>query len=93
MPTVLIVHDVDDYQGWKSAFDGAAGLRKQAGEVSFDLLRFDENCNRIVHLSEWTSLDAARQFFQSAEVAEIRRKAGVHEPQFCYLERLESGIL
>ena len=65
MPTVLIVHDVDDYQEWKSAFDGAAGLRKQAGEVSFDLLRFDEEPNRIVHLSEWTSLDAARQFFQS----------------------------
>lgn len=93
MPTVLIVHDVDDYDAWKSAFDAAAGLRKQAGEISFDLLRFDDDANRVVHLSEWSSLKEARQFFQSEEVAEIRRKAGVHEPQFCYLERLEAGIL
>jgi heme-degrading monooxygenase HmoA len=93
MPTVLILHDVDDYGAWKSAFDDAAGLRKQAGEVSFDLLRFDEDANRVVHLSEWNSLEAARRFFQSAEVAEIRRQAGVHEPQFHYLERLESGVL
>lgn len=93
MPTVLIVHDVDDYGAWKSAFDAAAGLRKQAGEISFDLLRFDDDANRVVHLSEWSSLNEARQFFQSEEVAEIRRKAGVHEPQFCYLERLEAGIL
>jgi len=93
MPTVLIVHEVDDYDAWKSAFDRAADLRRRAGEIRFDLLRFDDDANRIVHLSEWTSLDAARQFFQSEEVAEIRRRAGVHEPQFCYLERLESGIL
>lgn len=93
MPTVLIVHQVDDYDAWKAAFDRAAGLRKQAGEIRFDLLRFDEDANRVVHFSEWSSLAAARQFFQSDEVAEIRRKAGVHEPQFCYLERLESGLL
>jgi heme-degrading monooxygenase HmoA len=93
MPTVLIVHHVDDYGAWKAAFDKAAGLRKAAGEISFDLLRFADDANRVVHFSEWTSLEAARQFFQSDEVAEIRRKAGVHEPQFCYLERLESGVL
>ena len=93
MPSVLIVHEVDDYRAWKSAFDQAAGLRRQAGEISFDLLRFDEDANRIVHFSEWISLDAARRFFQSDEVAEIRRKAGVREPEFHYLERLESGTL
>jgi heme-degrading monooxygenase HmoA len=93
MPSVLIVHEVDDYGAWKAAFDKAAGLRKAAGEISFDLLRFDDDANKVVHFSEWTSLEAARQFFQSAEVAEIRRKAGVHEPEFRYLERLESGVL
>lgn len=90
---MLIVHEVDDYGAWKAAFDNAAGLRKAAGELSFDLLRFDEDANKVVHFSEWTSLDAARGFFQSEEVAEIRRKAGVHEPQFHYLERLEAGVL
>jgi heme-degrading monooxygenase HmoA len=93
VPSVLIVHQVDDYDAWKAAFDGAAGLRKAAGEISFDLLRFDEDANKVVHFSQWTSLEAARGFFQSDEVAEIRRRAGVHEPEFCYLERLETGVL
>jgi quinol monooxygenase YgiN len=93
VPSVLIVHEVDDYGTWKAAFDKAAGLRKAAGELSFDLLRFDDEANKVVHFSEWTSLAAARQFFESAEVAEIRRKAGVHAPEFRYLERLETGVL
>ena len=93
MPSVLIVHEVDDYGAWKAAFDMAAVLRKAAGEISFDLLRFDDDANKVVHFSEWTSLGTARQFFESAEVAEIRRKAGVRDPEFRYLERLETGVL
>lgn len=93
MPSVLIIHEVADYAHWKAAFDAAAGLRRDAGEVSYQLLVFDNDANKVVHFSEWTSLAAARAFFQSAEVAEIRRKAGVKEPEFCYLERLEEGRL
>ncbi len=91
MASVLIIHEVADYARWKAAFDQAEGLRRTAGELSYDLLRFDDDANNLVHFSEWTSLDAARAFFQSAQVAEIRRKAGVKEPQFCYLERLVSA--
>ena len=93
MSSVLIIHEVADYPHWKAAFDAAAGLRRDAGEVSYQLLRFDDDANKVVHFSEWTSLAAARAFFQSDEVAEIRRKAGVREPEFCYLERLEACTL
>lgn len=93
MPSVLIIHEVADYVHWKAAFDAAADLRRVAGELSYQLLRFDEDANKLVHFSEWTSLSAASAFFQSDEVAEIRRKAGVKEPEFCYLERLEQGRL
>ena len=93
MPSVLIIHEVADYAHWKAAFDAAADLRRAAGELRYQLLRFDEDANKVVHFSEWTSLASARAFFQSEEVAEIRRKAGVKEPEFCYLERLEAGTL
>jgi len=93
MPSILIIHEVADYAAWKEAFDRAAGIRRAAGEISFDLLRFDEDGNKVVHFSEWTSLAAARTFFESAEVVEIRRQAGVKKPEFCYLERLEAGTL
>lgn len=93
MPSVLIIHEVASYPDWKHAFDEAAALRKKAGEITYDLLRFEDDSNRVVHFSEWSSLADARAFFESAEVADIRRKAGVREPTFCYLERLEQARL
>jgi heme-degrading monooxygenase HmoA len=90
---VLIVHEVEDYPAWKTIFDGAAGIRKAAGERRYQLLRYDRDANRVVHFSQWVSLDNARRFFESAEVAEIRRKAGVKAPEFIYLEEIEAGSL
>lgn len=93
MPHVLIIHEVNDYAAWKVIFDQAAGIRKHAGEVSYQLLRYDTDANNIVHFSEWTSLDNARRFFESPELVEIRKKAGVKAPEFIYLHELERGVL
>ena len=49
MAHVLIIHEVDDYPAWKRVFDDAAGIRKQAGERSFQVLSYEEDANRIVH--------------------------------------------
>lgn len=93
MPHVLIVHEVEDYRTWKAIFDQAAGIRKTAGEISFQLLRYDTNANRIVHFSEWSSLEQARRFFESPELVEIRKIAGVKAPNFFYLHEIEHGLL
>jgi len=93
MPHVLIIHEVADYPVWKTIFDGAAGIRREAGERSYQVLRFSNDANRIVHFSTWTSLDAARRFFESAELVKIRAEAGVKAPDFHYLEQLEAGTL
>jgi heme-degrading monooxygenase HmoA len=61
-------------------------------EISYRLLRFDRDANRVVHFSEWSSLDAARRFFESPERVEIRRRAGVKAPEFLYLHEIE-GVL
>lgn len=92
-PFVLIVHAVDDYAAWKRVFDEASALRRAAGEISFQVLRFDGAPTRVVHFSRWRSLDAARRFFESAEVVEIRRRAGVQTPEFAYLEEVARGDL
>ena len=90
---VLIVHEVADYAAWKAVFDGAAGIRREAGERSFQVLRYEDDDRRIVHFSEWTSCADARAFFESPELQRIRDEAGVREPEFVYLEELDSGIL
>jgi quinol monooxygenase YgiN len=68
-------------------------MRKNAGEISYRLLRYDDDENVIVHFSAWSSLANARRFFESPELVEIRKKAGVKTPNFIYLQEIESGVL
>lgn len=93
MQHVLIIHKVEDYFVWKLMFDQAIHIRKEAGEISYQLLRYDTDSNNIVHLSVWNSLANARIFFESSELIEIRKLAGVKAPTFIYLEEIERGIL
>ncbi len=93
LPHVLIIHEVEDYAAWKAVFDEAAVLRNAAGELSYQVLRDETVANRIVHFSRWRSLAAARAFFESEALVEIRRQAGVKAPTFHYLEQLEAGDL
>ena len=93
MHHVLIIHEVADYPAWKKIFDGAAGIRKAAGERSYQVLKYQNDPNRIVHFSVWTSIADARKFFESPRLVKIRAEAGVKAPEFIYLEQIEAGTL
>ena len=92
-PYVLVIHEVADYPVWKRVFDDAAGIRKQAGEIHYQVLRDELVQNRIVHYSCWRSLADARRFFESPQLVAIRAAAGVKSPDFIYLEQVEQGVL
>ncbi len=92
-PHVLIIYEVEAYPTWKRVFDQASDIRKNAGELSYQLLRYEHDHNHIVHFSEWTSLDNARYFFESSELIDIRKRAGVKAPHFIYLQHIESAVL
>lgn len=93
MKYVLIIHEVEDYAAWKIIFDNAAQIRKEAGEISYQLLKSETDANNIVHFSRWRSLQNAKDFFESERLVEIRKQAGVKAPTFVYLEEIESGLL
>ena len=93
MKHVLIIHEVADYPAWKKVFDGAADIRREAGERSYQVLKYQNDSNRIVHFSVWTSIEDAKRFFESPKLVRIRAEAGVKSPHFIYLEQLEAGIL
>ncbi|PKB15095.1 antibiotic biosynthesis monooxygenase [Flavobacterium sp. 5] len=93
MKYVLIIHEVENYDTWKKIFDNASGIRKEAGEISYQVLKYENEPNKIVHFSVWSSLDKAKDFFQSPKLVKIRDEAGVKAPDFIYLEQLETGIL
>jgi quinol monooxygenase YgiN len=93
MQHVLIIHEVADYTAWKKVFDNAAGIRREAGERSFQVLRYESDPNKIVHFSTWTSHADARAFFESPRLVQIRIEAGVKSPDFIYLDELDCGTL
>jgi quinol monooxygenase YgiN len=93
MQHVLIIHEVADYPAWKKVFDAAADIRRDAGERSFQVLKYHNDPNRIVHFSAWTSIADARSFFESPRLVRIRAEAGVKSPEFLYLEQLDAGTL
>jgi len=92
-PFVLIIHEVEDYPKWKVIFDDAAIIRRRAGEIEYQLLALETDERQVVHFSRWTSLAAARAFFESPELVEIRRAAGVRAPEFLYLNEIEAKSL
>lgn len=93
MSHVLIIHEVEDYPAWKKIFDEAAAIRKEAGERSYQVLKYQDDPNRIVHFSAWTSLARARAFFESPRLVQIRKEAGVKAPEFIYLHEITAGNL
>ena len=93
MKHVLIIHEVEDYLTWKKVFDDASTIRKEAGEQAYQVLRYAHEPNKIVHFSIWTSIEDAKNFFESPKLVQIRKEAGVKSPDFIYLEELEAGTL
>lgn len=93
MKHVLIIHEVEDYGIWKQIFDNASGIRKAAGEISYQVFKYDNEPNKIIHLSIWNDMGNAKQFFNSPELFKIRADAGVKSPDFIYLDLLETGVL
>ena len=93
MQFVLIIHEVQDYLAWKTVFDRAAGIRYEAGERTYQVLKYQNDPNKIVHFSAWTSIEDARRFFESPRLVQIRAEAGVKAPEFIYLDQLEAGTL
>ena len=90
---VLIIHEVADYAAWKKIFDGAAGIRKEGGEMSYQVLRYADDARKVVHFSTWDSIGNAKAFFESPRLVKIREEAGVIAPEFIYLDLLEAGVL
>ena len=78
MQYVLILHEVADYPAWKKIFDQAADIRREAGERSYQVLKYENNPNKIVHFSTWTSVANAHAFFELAQLVKIKAQSCIY---------------
>jgi quinol monooxygenase YgiN len=93
MPYALCILEVEDFAEWKSAYDieEGAALRKQGRMESYQIFRFKDNPNKIVHLSQWDNMDDAHKFLQSEELKKANQQSGVTGmSDIYYIEEVES---
>lgn len=89
MITVLIHHEVADYVAWKSVFDAALDWRHKNGERSCRIFHGAGNVNDLTLLSEWESLEQARNCMASDDLKARMAKAGVKgQPRVEYLTEM-----
>ena len=89
MPYTIVRQRVNDFPGWRRAFDEHAELREEHGSKGGHLFRDPEEKERIVVFLAWEDLDRARSYLTSEAAAEERKAGGVDEDfEVIYLEEL-----
>lgn len=66
---------------------------KTAGEIDFQLLKYEDDPNEIVHFSNCRPLDQARILSGPDRIKNIGKGLGAKVPEFIYPDELENGIL
>ena len=85
-------HKVSDYKSWKKGFDKALSIRKAGGEKSFQIFKVNSDGDNLFLLFKWDSLEHARQYFDSPELKQAMKEAGVTEkPDIYFLEEIDHG--
>jgi hypothetical protein len=77
MHSAIIVHEVKDFDTWKTAFDAHEGARRAAGIVMHNLHRDADAPNRVVVFMAAEDAETLPKFASSDELKEKMMEAGV----------------
>lgn len=85
--TLVIMHQVEDFDVWKAAFDEHKAMREGAGLIDFGVWRQEENPNVIAVAAGCTDMAKAVEFVGSEGLKSAMQGAGVvGEPQMTYIK-------
>lgn len=91
MTYVLVIHEVEDYDKWKSVYDEDGATRKAKDSKGAFLFRSAEDPNQLVVLTQWEDMESAKNFAESDDLRITMQKAGVKgRPEVYYLEDIET---
>lgn len=91
MAYLIVRHEVEDYDDWKTAFDDHADIRDEYGSLGGFVGRVADEPDVVAAVIEWDSLDHAREFADSDTLRDAMRDAGVAgEPAMTLLDDTET---
>jgi len=84
---------VEDYERWKAGYDASIEQRKAAGEISFAVYRNADDPNIVTVVSEQESAERLLEFFNSPDLQEKMKAAGIVEMGANLLvEEMDRGV-
>lgn len=91
--SLIVAHEVEDFDAWKRAFDAHSGARKDASAIWHSISREVDDPNRVyVHLVG-TELAKLQDFASSDELARVMAEAGIKgEPELWLTNDVASSL-
>ena len=87
MPAIIVKHQVADFDTWLKFFEGHAAVRRAAGATNSVVHQVEGHPNSVVVWIEVESLERAREFMASPDLAQTMQQGGVLEqPSVQFLE-------
>ncbi len=77
MATVILSHEVSNFDQWKKGFDEGEGLRAQAGVKTHGVYNSVENPNHVTIVTEFPSVEAVHGFLANPQLKADMETAGV----------------
>ncbi len=84
----VMYHKVADYTQWRAAFDGFLRIRRDSGELSYEVGTVNNDPTNIYVINEWDSAATYQKFLESPDLQNAMKSAGVTEaPHVLVLEK------
>lgn len=74
---MMVAFEVANYDTWRAAFDNDLILRRDAGELSFEINRFPGFPNQIIAIFKWDSTERAQAFISDPALQASMEAGGV----------------
>ena len=88
MAQLYVHHKVADYAKWRVVYDEMDAVRRSLGQTGSQVFRTAADPNEIVALTEWPSVEKARQYATSPDLKDAMQRAGVvSQPDILFLEK------
>ena len=90
MVTLVVFHDVRDYDTWKPVFDEHEGVRRGHGELEHRIYQNLHNRNRVIVHNDFPTEQAARALMADPSLPTAMERAGIEgEPWLGLIESVE----
>ena len=75
--TLLVRHEVEDFNSWHAVYESVEGLRTQHGCTDAEVLVDPNNAQDVYVVHRFPSLEQAQAYASSGELREAMGRAGV----------------